>query len=318
MDSCDELERILNGTIKRARTRNPHELFWALFYLYQGIFVRNFSRDIFDFSSTNIYDLDWDVLVLLDACRVDVLADHSNDHWFLDHPLQSVCSVGGDSNGWMERTFVSDHAAEMANTAYITANPHSELVLDSSEFSLLDEVWRYSWDDELGTVPPRPVTDRAIEAGREGNSSRLIVHYMQPHFPSIPNPELGSEIIAGQVGSDWNDSIWDKLLHREISYQEAWGAYSDNLSLVLNEVALLFDNISADRAVVSADHGNAFGEYGFYGHGEYPLRCVRDVPWVVTSTTDSRTRIPEPIETEPEEVTNTDIESRLEALGYVT
>ena len=47
------------------------------------------------------------------------------------------------------------------------------------------EVWRDAWDYDRGTVLPRAVTDAAIRAGRNQDLDRLVVHYMQPHFPCI-------------------------------------------------------------------------------------------------------------------------------------
>lgn len=43
---------------------------------------------------------------------------------------------------------------------------------------------------------------------------RLLIHYMQPHFPSVTKP-LGSEIDVNTCGETWN-SIWDQLSNNEI------------------------------------------------------------------------------------------------------
>ena len=35
---------------------------------------------------------------------------------------------------------------------------------------------------------------------------------------------------------------------------------------VLNDIGILLDNLDAERVVITADHGEAFGEYGILGH----------------------------------------------------
>ncbi len=247
----------------------------------------------------------------MDACRVDLLDEVRHDYDFLAD-FDTIYSTNGTSKAWMETNFANQYRDEMAETAYVTGNPFSSECADETTFGHLDEVWRYAWDDELGTIPARPITDRAISTARELDPERMIVHYMQPHFPSVPVPDIGSAIDLDDVGGEWTDSIWHQLRAGSVSKSEVWQAYKANLEYVLKDVELLLKNISAETVMVSADHGNAMGEYGFYGHGRYPLRCVREVPWCTTSADDSGNYEP-----------NTDFSSgdgdiikRLQALGY--
>ncbi|MEF8777758.1 MAG: hypothetical protein V5A36_02485, partial [Natronomonas sp.] len=126
---------------------------------------------------TNVYERDWDVLIVLDACRVDLLRSVADEYAFLGE-IERVNSIGSMSKEWMAKTFSDEYVAETANTAYVTANVFSEQMLSADQFQELDEVWRYGWDETADTVPPRPVTDRAIRAAREVGSERLIVHYV--------------------------------------------------------------------------------------------------------------------------------------------
>lgn len=69
-----------------------------------------------------------------------------------------------------------------------------------------------------------------------------------------------------------------------------WEAYLATLRYVLDDVALLLENVDAERVVITADHGEAFGEWGFYGHTVgCPHPVVRRVPWVETTATDEET-----------------------------
>ena len=47
----------------------------------------------------NVYDRDWDVLVVLDACRPDALRDAAAEYAFLD-AVETVRSVGDWSSEW--------------------------------------------------------------------------------------------------------------------------------------------------------------------------------------------------------------------------
>ncbi|WP_143165319.1 alkaline phosphatase family protein [Halobaculum gomorrense] len=83
---------------------------------------------------------------------------------------------------------------------------------------------------------------------------------------------------------------------------------------VLDAVEVLLDNVKG-KVAVTADHGNAVGEWGVYGHPAYvPVPAVKRVPWAVTSadghgsyTVDQEYR---------NETADADRDEFLEALGY--
>ncbi|TKX74502.1 hypothetical protein EXE46_09090 [Halorubrum sp. GN11_10-6_MGM] len=79
---------------------------------------------------------------------------------------------------------------------------------------------------------------------------------------------------------------------------------------------LLLDNIDAERVVITADHGEAFGEYGFYWHKvACPLPIVRQVPWIETTAEDTGGYEPDGWD-KSEKKNETCINERLKALGY--
>ncbi|PSQ93930.1 MAG: hypothetical protein BRD53_07610, partial [Bacteroidetes bacterium SW_7_64_58] len=137
-------------------------------------------RTSIDQPRTNVYDREWDVLVVLDACRLDLLEQVEKEYSFVEN-TDSIFSVGSASLEWMEKTFREEYRSEVAGTAYVTGNVKSNLAFEGEELYLLDEVWKYSWDEEIGTIRPRPITDRAIRTWRDEHPERMIVHYMQPH-----------------------------------------------------------------------------------------------------------------------------------------
>lgn len=270
----------------------------------------------YDHQGRSIFDAEWDVLVVLDACRVDTLRKISSEYDFLND-VGTFPSLAGCTWRWMEKTFKDDHRDAMAETTYVCANPFSDDYLSPDEFGELIEVWQYAWDDELGTVPPRPVTDEAIRAHREGDGDRLLVHYLQPHVPFIGS-ERSRSLDMGNfgVGESGVDDDWVLVQRGERGREAAIADYEDNLRLVLDDVALLAQNVDANSFVVSADHGNAVGEYGIYGHPPaVPLPALRDVPWCVLETTDRETYAPEINEHSSD---SGEVKQKLRELGYLS
>jgi hypothetical protein len=126
---------------------------------------------------------------------------------------------------------------------------------------------------------------------------------MQPH-----EPHIGEKYGLGQ-------NIFVPLRKGNITREEAWRSYLENLRLVLAELRILLNNINAEKAIITADHGEAFGEFGFYSHQiGCPLSCVRRVPWVETKATDEETLMPK---LDPERNEGASLEQHLEDLGYL-
>jgi hypothetical protein len=284
--------------------------FHGLWYWISRMYYRNFVS----VNGLCIFDVDWDVLIILDACRADLFEEVIPEYNFLTHDrTKRVSSVGSKTTAWMERTFTSKSSDAMANTIYVSASPYTDSCIDDSKFQYLDEVWKYQWDENMGTVLPRPVTDRAISHWRTASPDRLLIHYMQPHIPFIPANNK-SDLSPENFGEDRFDDTWHRLQEGDVSRQEVWKQYRANLEYVLNDIELLLASIDADSVVITSDHGNAFGEFGIFGHYDtIPIPVLRTVPW--SETTANRINKYEPSKYD----TNThhnDLSDQLRALGY--
>lgn len=77
----------------------------------------------------DVFDAEWDLLVLLDACRSDTLRSVSDEYDFLGE-IDSVWSVGSASFEWLALTFGRAHLEKIRRTAYITGNRYPELVFN--------------------------------------------------------------------------------------------------------------------------------------------------------------------------------------------
>lgn len=245
-----------------------------------------YARAFREREGTNVYEADWDVLVVLDACRADLFWEVADDSP-VPVDCETTTSVASMTRTWMERTFHGEYAREMAETVYVCGNPYSGVVLDGGAFAELDEVWRDGWDDGLGTVPPAPITDRAIDHWQEGPPDRLLCHYMQPHLPFVADGR-GGDLRLDEFGERHIDDTWVRLQRGELDRKVVWGRYRNNLRYVLADVARLVEHVDdAATVVLTADHGNAMGELGVYGHPEnVPIASLREVPWCVASPGD--------------------------------
>ena len=267
---------------------------------------------------TNVYEREWDVLVVLDGCRADILRSVAPDVGFLGS-VETVRSVGSSSSEWLENTFLGHPETE--HTAMVTGNTWTDRYLDAEAFAALDEVWKYAWDEALATVPAAAVTDRAIALARERAPERLVVHYMQPHHPFVPAPLDGDDGLARTGDHSNAANPWVSLRRGETSVERVWAAYEANLRYVLESVGTLLDSVDG-RVAITADHGNLFGEWGLYGHPMHtPVPALLAVPWAETTGVDSGRF--EPGLTPPERLPVSRVygaegdRDRLDALGYL-
>lgn len=277
---------------------------------------RNFVGQYVEPQITNwhgdfLFRHDWDVAVILDACRYD-LGVTSSERRDITSP-KKAWSIGWDSRSWMRRTFNDADAHTLKDTAMVTANIHSEELDATSELSQCDEVWKYAWDDAAGTVPPRAVTDRAIDISRHHSPDRVLIHYMQPHLPPL-NSDY-NWISGLDTDEGWVEgNTWVRVENGEIDAEEVVNAYKNNIVDVLDEVELLLSNIDASKAVITADHGNALGENNVWGHHDiYSIHNgIRYVPWWEFEGSDEQTHTP----ANYDQTQKTSRDEQLRALGY--
>ena len=265
-------------------------------------------------SGDDIFPESWDVLVILDACRYDAL-DRIAGYYDEINPPGTFESQNTATKLWMRDNFRGKYEAEKSSTSYVSGNPFSDTELNDRSWKSVDHVWKHSWSDP-GTVLPAPITDTAIRRWRKTDPDRMIVHYMQPHYPYVSDPDIGPKKDVEKFGTGGNTSIWDEVLLGNVNLPSVKKAYMKNLELVLDDITnRLLTNLDAKDVVLTADHGEAFGEWGIYGHpSNSPLSVLRTVPWTQVEASDTRTIEPERL---PKEETSIDREDQLQALGYL-
>jgi len=137
----------------------------------------------------NLFNEDWDTLIILDACRYDFFEKVYRDYF--DGKLEKRISPASSTGEWLVKSFPDKY-----DITYISANPFvnsyniplEKLCLSKSSWKATDhffkviDVWQFGWDDNLNTVHPRTV-NTAYFANR--SNKKTIVHYMQPHTPYL-------------------------------------------------------------------------------------------------------------------------------------
>jgi len=297
--------------------------------LHNGLFYTVSSRYPL---GTNIFEREWDLLVVLDACRVDAMEAVAPEYDFIES-VDSIWSTGSSSHEWLCKTFTGDHIDEIRETIYLSSNPNAPPtfedgvrpprsyaiplmwanwdVVDRNAFKLFKQIPKPDYEERYATLAPDVVTDHSIHAGRTHEFGRMVVHYFQPHRPYIADAHPEKRAV-----NDIEDQPWEAIRNGIATKGEVWDLYLDNLRLALDSVERLLANIDAERVVITADHGDLFGEFGMYGHPEGFLHPnLKKVPWVETTATDEKTSTPT-IESEREE-SKRDVEKQLEELGYI-
>ncbi|WP_306060655.1 hypothetical protein [Natronococcus wangiae] len=180
------------------------------------------------------------------------------------------------------------------------------------------DVWKSGWNDELGTVPPEALA-KSFRTHRDAarRADRTVLHYMQPHAPYLSRGK-GQKLKQIQKGirrqeeaqddedgafTALGDTIRPKIEHRlegsELAQkaglwleldpadlvkngtrEAALELYEENLRIALEAVADLIPELDG-RVVVTADHGEAFGEEGVWEHHiETHIPSLMEVPWL--------------------------------------
>lgn len=183
------------------------------------------------------------------------------------------------------------------------------------------DVWKHGWDDELGTVPPESLVTSFHEHREvTARADRTVLHYMQPHAPYLTRGkgqklkqirkgidrqgrERETDTGGGSALASVGDAVRPKIesvldgsklaqkaglwleldptsLVRNGTRGAAMELYEENLRIALESVADLADDLDGS-VVVTADHGEAFGEEGVWEHHiETPIPALIEVPWL--------------------------------------
>lgn len=262
---------------------------------------------------------DWDILVILDACRYDMFSESVN----IPGCLKKVKSKASKTDQFLRKNF---DGRDLRDTVYVTGNPQFYRIQNGiydvdpidCEFYQTVDVWQDRWDEDHQTVRPEDVTEASISAAEKHPNKRLIVHYVQPHAPYIG--PIGREELPADILDLWKRY---KMGQIDFDLNKVRQAYQENLEIALQSVGELFENIDG-KFVVTADHGEMLGDRSGilpirkYGHpaGMRTPELI-NVPWFEYESGSRRKVTAEDSNRNDQiSVNNVTVKQRLRDLGY--
>jgi len=262
----------ISASLNLLKSAKPHK-----FYILYEKLIQNILRAFFKIKRPPTFKVmteDWKYLIILDACRYDYF---KKVNW-ISGCLEKRRSSGCATREWLHKNFTEKYK----DVVYISANPFiSSLKFDNhlypdfvgtNHFSKVVSCWEKNWDDVLGTVRPKKVTETALKYIKKFPKKRFIIHYMQPHRPFLKKDSKGLSVAIRW----YRDCLFP---FPRLKYLR--DAYADNLKIVLPRVEELIKKLRG-KIVVTSDHGNLLGEYFLVGHfHETYLKQLVDVPWLV-------------------------------------
>lgn len=250
---------------------------------------------------------DWDLLVVLDACRYDEFVLRAA----LPGTVEQRRSRGSHTVEFLWGNFAR---RELHDTVYVTANVQPHVYREALDLHHVEHVWTDGFDEDLGTVPPGAVTDAALAAAERFPRKRVVAHYLQPHYPFLAGPDF-------EYGTmDFWDAVAAGTVDADVDLLRTW--HGENLERALPAVGRLLAGFDG-RTVVTADHGTALGERAWpvpvreWGHpwGVYTGPLVT-VPWLANEAGGRRDVVAElPVDGNVDADEGT-VEERLATLGY--
>jgi arylsulfatase A-like enzyme len=159
-------------------------------------------------------------------------------------------------------------------------NRRSDLREYLGSFDIVRQVYRrvYSMESNMADLPDDPaVIDEAVERFNDADAPRFLwVHQMESHRPY----GTGEDAIPGAIDRTAEASggrHWFGSSEVTESEQETiLSHYCDALGRVDENVQRLLDGVEAEDPVFAfgADHGDEFGEEGYYYHQGYRRRVA--------------------------------------------
>lgn len=228
---------------------------------------------------THVYNRDWDLLIVLDACRYDLFTEFAPQHSVYDlfNTVESIYSVGGTTTEWLDKSFQRAPDEFLNDVHYVSCTIFIN-DFDTDRFHGVDHVYEWGLDPKFKQTRPEHITNETIRAARTSDAGRIVAHYGQPHAPFF---SANGKFDSAGDGSGGTQNVWWGLRDGLFDREEIWDHYGENLLVVLDEVKTLIENTEG-KVVVTSDHGNAMGSFGVYGHPKGQLHPkVRYVPWAV-------------------------------------
>lgn len=241
--------------------------------------------------------MDWDVLIILDACRCDAFCNIFK--------YKEVIRVDSDATAtpeWLKKTWTKKYD----NIIYLSGNPfvnskgvktNDNSFVGGDHFEVKD-CWDGAFNKKTGRIESSAMKMYAIgylNALKTGK--KLVIHFMQPHSPYIFGDTkhnsffttlskiipMRQQLLLNKVKfirklkprteSTYSEYYTDKEIKE--AYMRNLESAREDVEYVVNQAAMF-----GFKVVITADHGELFGEYERYGHGGKVVPELISVPWI--------------------------------------
>lgn len=224
------------------------------------------GRHRFNPDGTGIFELDWDTLIILDACRYDFFEQQADLPGSTSHRYSRASAT----YEFIPANFTGRTLYDTIYLGAISWYLRLENEINADVFKTVDlqsEKNDVEWANKPLQAPtPETVTRNALKMIEEYPDKRLIVHYLQPHHPFVGS--FGREQFEQE-----STSLLDVVNNSNQTDDHLREAYRENLSLVLDEVEKLLNGLTG-RTIVTADHGEMLGDRHDYvpvkDYGHHP------------------------------------------------
>lgn len=230
---------------------------------------------------------EWDILIVLDACRYDVFKELFGKTFKVEKAVtEGTCTIE-----WFYKTFTVNNVV-WKDVIYISGSPYigrHTVKHDNMEYNPLRhfanvvEVWKYAFT-RIGyayTVNPFHVMKQLFIQNRLHRDKKFIVHFMQPHAPYPMCYPLQKYFTMNMSSPDFK--LWEALRNNEVDRELVIRCYKQNLLWVMGFVFTILNLFRGKKIVITSDHAECFGENGVVNHPCYrhDVEPLKTVPLVV-------------------------------------
>ena len=190
---------------------------------FERIIENMYFKHVIKNKGTFVMNEDWDYLIILDACRYDMFKKVN----YLDGKLEYRISRGSCTNEFLNENFKNK---KFPSIIYITGNPLVNYHIPDS-FAKIVPVWRDGWNEEIGTVLPSTMLDYTLEINKKFPYKRLIIHFVQPHYPFIG--KVAQKTIGKHEGILSRNMLLEKVM---LNMESKWCGISLNKGKLIKKL----------------------------------------------------------------------------------
>lgn len=250
-------------------------------------------------------DIDWDIIIILDACRYDSFVKIMYDI-YLDNIIRVVNCEAATTIDWLNKHWgdrMYDDILYVSGNPFVNSRGVGVDILGSFDarkhFGIIIDTWDWGFNRLSGRIMPDMVFRDAFIYGKRYPGARMIVHFMQPHSPYLFKKSKLELITV--IRKFVPKKIFEFMRHhipccvrRETTFHhvehnykyvysddEIIDAYERNLDSVKSHVLALINSYPDKKIIVTSDHSEYLGEDGRYGHGGKLNKFISSVPFVV-------------------------------------